>query len=152
MISRIPSIARYTSAALLVTIALLGCYDGPTGPEPLSGTWVATTMRMTPAGGETIDALANGASLTITFGSGYTMTGTLSMPDEDVTASMNGTYLRRRNILEFVQTADTFVRDLTWSLAATTLTASDQTVDDVEFEVVLTRQVEAATARRAGQP
>jgi hypothetical protein len=135
----------YVAAMFAGMAAVLGCYDGPTGPEPLTGTYVATTMMITPAGGETVDLLADGASLTIVFGSGYTMTGTLSMPDEELDESMDGTYLRRRNTLEFVQTADTFVRDLTWAIGANTLTASDQTLQDVEFEVVLTRQIEAAS-------
>ena len=138
----------YAAATLLCVAALAGCYDGPTGPEPLTGTYVATTMLITPGGGETVDLLADGASLTITFGSGYTMTGTLSMPAEEVEESMNGTYIRQRNTLEFVQTADTFVRDLTWAIGANTLTASDQTLENVEFEIVLTRQIEAASDGR----
>ena len=139
---------RRSAAVILGMAAAVGCYDGPTGPEPLTGTYIATTMLITPEGGETVDLLADGASLTITFGSGYTMTGTLSMPDEELEESMDGTYLRRRNTLEFVQTADTFVRDLTWAIGTNTLTASDQTLQDVEFEIVLTRQVEAASDRR----
>jgi hypothetical protein len=143
-----PARARRFSAAMLIGLLLVGaCYDGPTGPEPLVGTWVATTMRITPDGGETVDLLAEGASLTITFGSGYTMTGTLSLPDEESPASMNGTYIRRRNTLEFVQTADTFVRELTWSIGANTLTASDQTVENTEFEIVLTQEIQAVTDR-----
>ena len=138
---------RFAAAMLTALLVLVACYDGPTGPEPLTGTWIATTMRITPDGGETADLLAEGASLTITFGGGYTTTGTLSLPGESP-ASMNGTYIRRRNTLEFVQTADTFVRDLSWDIGTNTLTASDQTLDDTEFEIVLTREIEAVVDRR----
>ncbi len=126
------------------TVAACGS-DGPTEGPTLAGAYQATTFRVTPTGQSTIDALSQGGALSIVIAANNTTTGTLTLPASvtgaaPLTASMAGTAVRTGGNVDFAQSADSFVRDLTWTLGTNTLSVTDQTVGGARFTIVLTRQ------------
>src|SRR5687767_2388992 len=93
-----------TAVLLLAGLQLGAC----TEPEPeLRGQYLATTFKITPSGGSEIDALAGGATLSITITVTQTTTGSLFLPasvtgeGSDFTASMAGTATRVGAFVEF---------------------------------------------------
>ena len=146
MRSSFPVVARALAIASIALATLVACDDDdPMAPEELTGTYVATTFRVTPTGQAAIDVLAEGGSLSVTIASNNAATGTLFIPasatgGQDLTASMSGTVVRSGNTIELQQAADTFVRDLTWTVGATTLAVVNQTAGGASFTITLTRQ------------
>lgn len=126
----------------LVLAALLGC---TTEPSFIGGAWTATEFTITEPGEDPADVLAAGGSLTIniiTAPAGVTE-GTLIIPGEfaegvDVVSSMEGTFTLNGNTVTFDQEADTFVRDMTWTLFGDKMTAT-QAFAGVTIHVQLTR-------------
>lgn len=117
--------------------------DNPTEPVIPTGSYAATTFRVTPAGQAQIDVLAAGGSLLLNLGATRTTTGTLTLPASvtggaPLSASMAGTFTQSGNTIDFVQTADTFVRDLVWTVNGKTLSATNQTAGGATFTIVLT--------------
>ncbi len=116
---------------------------GPT----LSGTYAATKFLVTPtpSGLPPIDILAAGGSLSVTIGTDNTTTGTLNIPGS-VTGgapwitSMAGTAVQSDGTIQFQQSAETFVRDLTWKLATDSLTVVDQPASNALITITLKRQ------------
>jgi hypothetical protein len=53
---------------------------------------------------------------------------------------MNGTVVRNGSTIEFQQEADTFVRDLSWSVSTNTLSVVNQRAGAAVFTITLTRQ------------
>ena len=103
-----------------LTLALFGC-SNPVTSESLAGTYIATTFAL--SGGATEDVLAVGGSLTITFTAGGTISGSLFVPAAssasggmDFMADMAGTFALDGNSITLTQVADSFVRDLTWTV------------------------------------
>ena len=131
-------------AAILAT-ALLAC----TGTEFVEGTTFETgtyaaslIFRITPPGGEPIDVRAAGGSLSITFRSDGTTTGSLHVPASvtggaPFTASMAGTAVITGLTVRFEQEADSFVRDLVWSRIEDTLVVLDQDVSGTRYTITL---------------
>src|SRR5919107_358586 len=109
--------------------ALLSCGD-ETGPhEAIAGDYLATTFTVTPSGEAPQNALAAGASMDIFLASSGTTTGTLNVPatvtgGAPIVEDMTGTFSRSGNAVTFDQTADTFVRDATWTLGSNTLSTT----------------------------
>lgn len=139
---RLP-VARLALAFASLAVAA-GCGD-PTGPDAVSGTYAATTFRVTPTGEPTIDVLAQGGTLTLAFTGSNSVSGTLSIPasvtgDQALVASMDGTVVRTGNTIELQQSADTFVRDLTWTVGESTLQVVNQAAGSAAFTITLTRQ------------
>mgnify|MGYP003577217059 FL=1 len=125
----------------LVAIAI-GCDS--TDPNPLAGTFEATSFIVTETGEAPMDVLALGGDLTITIAQNNSTTGTLNVPSEltggsNLSFSMNGTAIRTGNTVAFDQQADTFVRDLAWTFSGNTLIANE-TVSGVSLAITLTRQ------------
>ena len=132
---------------LLVALAGLTATACGYGTESvrLDGTYVATVFRVTPTGQALIDVLAAGGSLTLTIGSNNSVTGTLTVPGSvnqgvPVSESMAGTAARTDAAVEFTQAADTFVRDLSWTLSEEGLRVTNQTAGGASYTVTLTRQ------------
>jgi len=127
----------------LSTIGLLfGC--GSTEPSPLAGIWSATSFTITESGKPTADVLAQGGGLTITVSSSNRTHGSLTIPSTitngaAVVENMAGTATISGTTVEFQQDADTFVRDVTWTLAGSTLVTSS-TISGVTLNITLTRQ------------
>jgi hypothetical protein len=113
-----------------VSAALLGGCGDSTGSEPLgdiAGSYISTTFIVTPAGGFAEDVLAAGGLLTIGLQPNGTITGTLDIPagvagqGEPIHEDLFGTATRAGNTLVMEQSADTFVRDVTWLIGPSTL-------------------------------
>ena len=138
---------RVTVLALLTLSSawLSGCgSDAPNQPSSIAGAYTATVFRVTPTGQPTVDVLAQGGSLSVTIASNNTASGTLSLPASitgtPFTASMTGTVVQTSATVRFEQTADTFVRDLTFSIVGNTLQATNQVAGSASFTVTLSRQ------------
>jgi hypothetical protein len=113
-------------------------------PETPVGTYQATRLRFTPSGQATVDALAAGATITLTLLVGGTTTGTFVIPASlnngvQETLDLTGTYQVTGGHITFSHGADTFLRDLDWSWDHNTLITTGS-AGGVQFDVVLTRQ------------
>jgi hypothetical protein len=139
------SSARFL-APVLALVAIVGCGgDDPTAPGALAGTYVATTFQVAPDGQAPSNVLLLGGSLALTLDRGNSVTGALHIPasatgQEALMASMSGTVVVSGNTVKFAQAADTFVRDLTWSVGTNTLSATNQRAGAGVFTITLTRQ------------
>lgn len=137
---RIRSLAMAGVASAILSI---GChYDDAVAPSDLAGTYAATTFTRV-SGGQGLDVLAAGGSLTITLNANGTTTGLLSIPASlnngvALNESMTGTFTIVGGTVHFDQTADTFVRDMSFSIAAQTLNGT-LTTNDGGILVILTR-------------
>ena len=131
-----------TFFALSLSLAV-GCSD-PLTPESIAGAYAASTFAL--SGGVTEDVLAAGGSLTITFSAGGTTSGTLFVPAAssgsggvDFTADMAGTFTLEGDSITLTQAADSFVRDLTWTVDGNRISGTG-TFSGVTITVVLSRQ------------
>lgn len=127
--------------------ALAGCGNSsdPASPSPLAGSYTATAFRVTLAGQNAIDVLAQGGALSVTVAADDRTSGTLVVPSSvtgtaAVTQSMAGTAVRNGTTVRFQLSTDSFMRDLVFTTVGTVLQASNQTVAGTTFTVVLTRQ------------
>lgn len=136
---------RSLFAALAVIGTLAACGDdGLIDPDPIAGVYTATTFRVTPSGAQERDVLAQGGSLKIIIGTNNTTTGTLNVPavvtgNVAIQESMVGTVERNGNGVTFEQTADTFVRDLNWTVVNNTIAVTSQSVGGATWTIVLAR-------------
>ncbi|HJP56550.1 MAG TPA: hypothetical protein VJ847_05915 [Gemmatimonadales bacterium] len=131
------------SLLTFAALALLGCGDSfsPTR-DSVAGSYTLTRLVTTSTGRAT-DQLGDGATMTITLAPGGTTTGRLVLPAGDVNgagldASMEGTWSLTGDRVVFTQGADTFIRDLTFTVTADELTADD-TFGGTRVEITLTR-------------
>ena len=136
-------LARTLVAASLLVSA--GACRRATDADPLVGTYLATTFKVAPAGQAALNVLAQGGTLGFNVANNYVTTGTLILPASvnggtTLTASLAGTAVRTESIVRFTQAADTFVRNLTFTLVGTTLVAANQTVGGTTYDIVLGRQ------------
>jgi hypothetical protein len=128
---------------LVGSIPLMAACSDTLSPEAtLAGTYVATTFTL--SGDITGDVLAAGGGLTITLDADGTTDGTLFVPaslndGEDFNANMAGTFTVVNGTVTFTQDADTFVRDLTWTVDGSGLGGSG-TFSGVTITIVLNRQ------------
>ena len=129
---------------LFLSLSLaVGCSD-PLTPESLAGTYIATSFVI--SGDVTEDVLAAGGSLTITFNADGTTSGSLFVPaasfdsdGSDFTADMAGTFALASDSITLTQAADSFVRDLTWTVDGNRINGAG-TFSGVTITVVLSRQ------------
>lgn len=126
----------------LVALAFAGCDDDPTAPPAPIGAYEATTFTAT-QGGTTTDVLAAGGSLTITLTPQGSTTGRLFIPDAvtgegDFDSDLAGTWTQTGATVQFSHTADTFVRDMPFTVQGATL-VGDRTFGDLRIRVTLTR-------------
>ena len=131
-----------TIVAVGLSLAV-GC-SNPVTPESLAGTYAATTFSL--SGDVTEDVLAAGGSLTITFDAGGTTSGSLFVPATssagggvDFTADMAGTFSLENDSITLTQVADSFVRDLVWTVNGDRINGTG-TFSGVTITVVLSRQ------------
>lgn len=140
---RSPFRSLFAAVAIMSTLAACGD-DGVIDPDPIAGVYTATTFRVAPSGQQEINVLAQGGSLTMTIGANNTTTGSLNLPatvtgGTALQASMAGRAERNGNGVKFEQTADTFVRDLNWTVINNTITVTNQTVGGATWTIVLAR-------------
>ena len=79
------------------------------------------------------------------LGADNATSGSLTVPGSvsggtALTASMAGTAFRTGNTVRFQQSADTFVRDLVWTVSDNALTVADQAAGSARFTITLSRQ------------
>jgi hypothetical protein len=134
----------HTLAACLALVVASGCRR-PTDPDPLVGTWLATTFEVAPTGQPPVNMLAAGATLGLNVANNFVVAGTLIVPatvtgSTTFTADMAGTATRTDNTVRFSQNADSFVRDLTFLLVENRLEARSQVLGGNTYTVILTRQ------------
>ena len=139
-----PNIRRRAAAATAALLVAAGC-GKVTDPDPLVGTFLASTFTVTPAGQSVVDVLAQGGTLGLNVANNFVTAGTLILPASVTggavfTASMTGTAVRTGATVRFTQSADTFVRNLTFTLTENRLEAVSQVVAGTTYSVVLTRQ------------
>lgn len=105
------------------TLVLACGGDKPTdlSPPDLAGTYTATEFVTTGSSGQT-NQLQAGSSLNITLNSNGTTTGHLHLaasgPNPVFDADMAGTWTHVGNIVHFTQAADTFVRNMDFTVVA----------------------------------
>jgi hypothetical protein len=103
-------------------IALVACGGGSTAPgTTLAGTYLATQFVTTGSSGQTNQLLA-GSSLLLHLGANGSVSGQLHIAATNgnpvVDADMAGTWAQSGNTITFAQTADTFVRNMTFAIVA----------------------------------
>ncbi len=100
-------------------------------------------LLLGPAAGTTTDILAAGGIFEITLTAQGTTTGRLFIPDAvtgegDFDSSLTGTWTQSGSTIDFHHTADTFVRDMTFTMQGSTL-VGDRTFGDLRIRVTLSR-------------
>jgi hypothetical protein len=135
---------RIRTVVPVLSLVAMGIGCDSTEPNPLAGTFVATSFIVTETGEPPMDVLALGGDLTITIAQDNSTSGVLTVPGEivggsDVSLSMAGSAIRTGNTVHFEQDADSFVRDLAWTFSGNTLNASDSDAG-VSLAITLTRQ------------
>jgi hypothetical protein len=131
------------TVGLLCVTSLTSCSNAidPT-PSPV-GSYVATTLTLID-GGQSIDLLSQGGSLTLTLESGGNTSGRLFAPaggdnGQDLDENLAGTWSQTGNTIRFSQSADTFIRDTSWTVEGSTLRTSF-TLGSTTVNAVLTKQ------------
>lgn len=132
-------------AGLVAAGALAACGDSPAESGSIAGAYEATTFRATPSGLPAVDVLAQGGALTVVIEADNRTIGTLRVPaslagGSDFAANMGGTARRTGNTVRFEQSADSFVRDLAWTVSGNTLQVTDQAAGAARFTITLTRR------------
>lgn len=136
---------RLRSLALLAALAApLACGGDPVEPSlaAVAGAYTATAFTVTERGATT-DLLAGGASLQLALAADRSVTGRLLIPDGDegggdLDAPMTGTWTLSGSVVRFEQSADTFVRDMPFTVSAAGL-SGDATFGDARVRVTLQR-------------
>ena len=142
--------SRLRRIAFVASVIVAGASAGCGGSDPvvlpkvdITGNYVATRFIVTPTGKPSIDVLQRGGSLTMNIAADKTTSGTLFVPQDVIgsstTASMAGTAQQIGNAVKFVQTADSFVRQVGWLAGGGTI-ATDVNDGSARIEVLLTRQ------------
>jgi hypothetical protein len=118
--------------------------DSSTQASLIAGTYSATVFQVTPTGQAPIDVIAQGGTLSLTIAADNSTTGTINLPasvaGSAFTASLSGTAVQSGNTVHFEQSADTFVRDLTFTVVGTTLQVTNQVAGSASFTITLSRQ------------
>jgi hypothetical protein len=135
---------RFQHIPLLMSVAVLAAACDSTEPGSIAGTYEATSFVVTETGEAPVDVLAEGGGLTITIAADNSTTGTLTIPASltggtDINLSMTGTALRHGDVVHFEQTADSFVRDISWAIEGNNLVGVF-TNAGVTVAITLTRQ------------
>jgi len=132
--------------AFIALFAACGITDNLTGhASPVAGTYSAIVFTVTPAGQAPIDVLAKGGNLTIAIDGDNGATGTLDLPASVAggtafSANMKGTAIVNGGTLHFQQDADTFVRNLNWTIVGPQqISVSNQVVSGTTYTITMIR-------------
>lgn len=112
---------RRSTSLLLIALPLTLACDESTSPGPSAvGDWVAIVFLTTPSGGSARNELVAGSSLTLNLKSNGTTSGHLHVAANGATpafdADMAGTWSVNGDVVTFTQAADTFVRNIAFTL------------------------------------
>ena len=137
---------RRISLPFAIAAATAGCGGTDTvGTGTLvAGTYRADQFLVTPTGQTPINVLDAGGSLTITIEASGATSGSLYVPPSiggvPFGVSMVGTATITATTVQFTQSADTFVRDLTWTRSVNRLEVTDQTAGSASYTISLLKQ------------
>jgi hypothetical protein len=110
-----------TAPIFLGIAAIIACGSDSTPPSVVVGSYTATQFTTTGSSGQTNQILA-GSTLNLTLASGGGVTGHLhiaaSGADPVFDADMAGTWARTGNTIDFDGNADTFVKDMPFTIEA----------------------------------
>lgn len=114
-------------------------------PDPIVGTFLASTFTITPSGQGPKNVLALGGTLGINVANNLVTAGTLVLPPTvtggaTYTAVLAGAADTTGAAVRFVPAGGSFVRDLTFTLVENRLEALNQTVAGTRYDLILTRQ------------
>ena len=106
---------RFMPAAVLLAVGAIGGCSESTSPPEAVGSYTAISFVTTGSSGQTNQLLA-GSTLEITLHPDLTTSGHLHIAasggQPGLDADMAGTWRQTGDIVDFSQTADTFVRDM----------------------------------------
>ena len=126
---------------LILPLTLFACGDS-TAPtrDSDSGTYTATTFTVE-IGGNVTDELSEGAWITITLRADGTTLGHIFAPaggegGADLDEDLSGTWQLTGTTVSFVQSADTFIRDMSFTASGHRLSATE-TFSGVTITLVL---------------
>lgn len=130
-----PKLPHLIVAASFVAVVLASaCADDPNVPSPgVPGAYHATTFALS-SGGQSVNLLALGATLSMTLAEDHTTTGRLLVPaalagGTAVDESLAGSWRQSNDTVYFSESADTFVRDVPFLIRGTTLTGEETTTE-----------------------
>ena len=140
---------RISRSILLIGLpALLLACGGSNEPSSsaYAGSYVATSWTTTGNSGHQ-DQLLAGSTLQITLAPNGTTTGHLHVAASGANpvfdADMAGTWTVNANVVEFTQTADTFVRNMPFTVSSNiqgiTTLGGDETFSGTRIQLILTR-------------
>jgi hypothetical protein len=134
----------FTPLAFTLWLALAACGDSVTEPASIAGTYSAT--QLTVVRNNTVVNLLAGGFLTVKLDALGATSGRLFIPralaesTTDFDVDLAGTWtMDASGLIHFHQTADSFVRDLSFVVTDRTLTA-DGTSGSTPIHVVLSKQ------------
>ena len=113
---------RKSSSLLLIGLPalFLGCSDSLSPGTSVVGKYDAIILVTTPSGGSARNELQAGGSLTITLNSDGSTSGHLHLAANGLTpvfdADMAGTWAQNGDVVTFTQAADTFIRNMTFTI------------------------------------
>jgi hypothetical protein len=135
---------RYAQASLCLIAVLAACSDNPFNPttENVVGDYNLQTLTTTDTSGTT-DWVTAGATWTMSLAANGTTTGHLFIPGApvggaDFNADMAGNWTLSGDSIQFDQTADSFVRDMSFGALENRLTG-DHTFSGTRVRLVLTK-------------
>lgn len=139
--------ARSSRAVAMLAALVIACAGSETAGSSnlLTGTYAAVIFDVTPTGQAPVNVIGAGGSLSITIDASGATTGTLNIPSSvtggaPLVASMAGTATITALTVEFDQSADTFVRDLTWTRTGTALSVMAQAAGSATYTITLVHQ------------
>jgi hypothetical protein len=125
------------------TIALgsiVACSEStPPSIATVAGAYSATAFSTTTSG-TTTNQIARGSSVFLVLSVQGTVTGSLVMPDEGLDEDMAGSWTLDGSTVSFSQNADTFVRDMDFTVNSNGTLTGDQTFGSTRIQITLTRQ------------
>jgi hypothetical protein len=127
----------------LIASTLTSACDNASGPQDVTGAYVATQL-LTTSNSVITNQLAAGASVNLTLKADGTTAGHLTLPASAtlgaaVDADLTGTWTMAGDSVRFQQSADTFIRDM-WFAAFDNKLVADKIFGSTEVRVELTRQ------------
>lgn len=146
---RTRQLLKKSRLALLIGItALLACSDSTSAGKSVVGNYASTIFFSTAAGGSGVNEIQAGSSLTLNLTSIGATSGHLHIAANGSTpafdADMAGTWTQSGETVQFTQTADTFVRNMVFTIQRIStdvvFLVSDQVVSGTRINLTLARE------------
>lgn len=141
------SLRKSISLLLIGFPIMLACSDSTSPDETtIAGNYAATIFTTTPTGGSARNELQAGSTVVLTLNSTGTTSGHLhvaangAVPAFD--ADLAGTWVVNNNVVTFTQTADTFFRNMAFTVLRTgsqVLLVGDQVFSGTRVNLTLSR-------------